>query len=507
MTGNLKLLCNFVKKYLVQCGLKALMGRNTFWSLLMTTLDTPGLTFEEPRMRHQKDGGNLDKMKEKGDSCILMGYSTQLKGYRVYNKRTRLIVESIHINFDEIKELTKVSSLRTHANNNEPSSSTLVPKVSPPADTNAPSIQELEFLFSPLFEEYFTAGNHSVSKSSSLSDNSTKQNTQPTINIQPTTEPITPTTNVNVKENNNDQATDAHIDENEFYDIFSTPVNQPLEQVRENPSKPVQTRQQLATDPEMYMFGLTVSTAEPKNIKEAMANFEEGIDFYGPFALVARLEAVWIFVAYATHKSFPIYQMDVKTDFLNGPLKEEVYVSQPERFVDPDHLEKVYRLRKALYGLKQVLRATKYQLAGMFTKALPQDRFEYLVRRIVARLEVVRLFVAYAANKTFPIYQMDIKPAFHNGPLNEEVYVAQPDGFVDPDHRKKVYRLRKALYGLKQAPRAVTMEIRPEPSTNKLCGTNDGVVASFQENALGKCLKGCFESGAGQNSRNGIPTV
>ncbi|GJX85917.1 retrovirus-related pol polyprotein from transposon TNT 1-94, partial [Tanacetum coccineum] len=163
-------------------------------------------------------------------------------GYRVYNKRTRLIVESIHINFDEIKDLSKASDydnsgpvpqlqttfdhnyseLCIQYHNNEPSSSTLVPNVFPPSDTNAPSLQELEFIFSPLFEEYFTAGNQSVSKSSSLSYNSTKQNTQPAANIQPTTELITPTTNVNAEENNNDQAINAHIDENEFYNIFST---------------------------------------------------------------------------------------------------------------------------------------------------------------------------------------------------------------------------------------------------------------------------------------------
>nr|GFC65943.1 putative RNA-directed DNA polymerase [Tanacetum cinerariifolium] len=84
---------------------------------------------------------------------------------------------------------------------------------------------------------------------------------------------------------------------------------------------------------------------------------EEGIDFEESFAPVACLKAVRIFVANAAHKSFPIYQIDVKMAFLNGPLKEEVYVAQPDGFVDPDHLEKVYRLRKTLYGLKQAPRA------------------------------------------------------------------------------------------------------------------------------------------------------
>nr|GEX95704.1 retrovirus-related Pol polyprotein from transposon TNT 1-94 [Tanacetum cinerariifolium] len=114
---------------------------------------------------------------------------------------------------------------------------------------------------------------------------------------------------------------------------------------------------------------------------------EEGIDFEESFALVARLDAVRIFVAYTGHKSFLIYQMDVKTTFLNGLLKEEVYVIQPDGFVDPDHPEKVYRLRKALYGLKQAPRAWYDELLNFlmskgFTKALPEDRFKYLVRQI-----------------------------------------------------------------------------------------------------------------------------
>nr|GEU75624.1 retrovirus-related Pol polyprotein from transposon TNT 1-94 [Tanacetum cinerariifolium] len=84
---------------------------------------------------------------------------------------------------------------------------------------------------------------------------------------------------------------------------------------------------------------------------------EEGIDFEELFALVARIEAIRIFIANAAHKNMKIYQMDVKTAFLNGELKEEVYVSQPKGFVDQDNPSHVYKLKKALYGLKQAPRA------------------------------------------------------------------------------------------------------------------------------------------------------
>nr|GFA95246.1 retrovirus-related Pol polyprotein from transposon TNT 1-94 [Tanacetum cinerariifolium] len=78
----------------------------------------------------------------------------------------------------------------------------------------------------------------------------------------------------------------------------------------------------------------------------------EGIDFEESFALVARLEAIRIFIANTANKNMTIYQIDVKTTFLNGELNEEVYVSQPEGFVDPDHPTHFYSLKKALYGLK-----------------------------------------------------------------------------------------------------------------------------------------------------------
>ncbi|GJY75444.1 retrovirus-related pol polyprotein from transposon TNT 1-94 [Tanacetum coccineum] len=93
------------------------------------------------------------------------------------------------------------------------------------------------------------------------------------------------------------------------------------------------------------------------------------------FAPVARLEAVRMFIAYAAHKSITIFQMDVKMAFLNGPLKEEVYVSQPEGFIDPEFPDHVYRLKKALYGLKQAPRAWYDKLSSFliehgFTKGI-----------------------------------------------------------------------------------------------------------------------------------------
>nr|GFA46903.1 retrovirus-related Pol polyprotein from transposon TNT 1-94 [Tanacetum cinerariifolium] len=82
---------------------------------------------------------------------------------------------------------------------------------------------------------------------------------------------------------------------------------------------------------------------------------EEGIDFEESFAPVARLEAIRIFLAYAAHKNIVVYQMDVKTAFLNGNLREEVYVSQPDGFVDQDNPNHIYKLKKALYSWNEVV--------------------------------------------------------------------------------------------------------------------------------------------------------
>ncbi|GKD92417.1 hypothetical protein Tco_1372254 [Tanacetum coccineum] len=126
----------------------------------------------------------------------------------------RPLLASEYENSSPTPQLQKTSvhnstELGTNDHNNKPSRSKLVPKVSSLADTDAPSLQELDLLFSPLYEEYFTVGNKSMSKSSALFDNSKQQDTHPTTNVQHTTEHITPPTDVNAEENNTDQTIDA----------------------------------------------------------------------------------------------------------------------------------------------------------------------------------------------------------------------------------------------------------------------------------------------------------
>ncbi|GJZ82581.1 retrovirus-related pol polyprotein from transposon TNT 1-94, partial [Tanacetum coccineum] len=140
--------------------------------------------------------------------------------------------------------------------------------------------------------------------------------------------------------------------------------NHPIANVIGDHSRSVFTRKQLKTDAIWCYFDAFLTSVEPKNFKQAMTEpswideiQEEKINFEESFASVARIEAICIFVANAAHKNMTIYQMDVKMAFLNGELKEEVYVSQPEGFVDQDNPSHVYKLKKALYGLKQAPRA------------------------------------------------------------------------------------------------------------------------------------------------------
>nr|GEU65381.1 hypothetical protein [Tanacetum cinerariifolium] len=235
-------------------------------------------------------------------------------------------------------------------------------------DAHVPSQQELDLQFGPLYDEFFTIGTSSVNKSCSPTNNSNQQDTQPTTNILPTSEPSTPTY-VHAEENNDNQAEEERLQDDEFTNPFCIPV---WELVDKPFGKSVIRLKWLWKNKKDK--DQTIIRNKAQLVAKGYSQ-EEGIDFEESFAPVAHLEVVRIFIAYAAHKSFPIYQMDVKIEFLNGPLKEEVYVAQTEGFVDPDHQEKVYRLRKALYGLKQAPRAwydelSKFLTSKGFTKGL-----------------------------------------------------------------------------------------------------------------------------------------
>ncbi|GKF40290.1 retrovirus-related pol polyprotein from transposon TNT 1-94, partial [Tanacetum coccineum] len=176
----------------------------------------------------------------------------------------------------------------------------------------------------------------------------------------------------------------------------------PLENIISELARPVFTRLQLHKQALFCYYDAFLTVVEPKTYKDALTQAcwieamqeelnefelkldelgvilknkarlvargyrqEEGIDFEESFALVARLEAIRIFLAFDTHMNMVVYQIDVKTAFLNGNLSEEVYVSQPNGFVDKDKPNHVYKLKKALYGLKQALR-TWYDMLSSF---------------------------------------------------------------------------------------------------------------------------------------------
>ncbi|GJT26983.1 putative ribonuclease H-like domain-containing protein [Tanacetum coccineum] len=423
-----------------------------------------------------RDGENLDKMKEKGDACIFVGYSTQSKAYRVFNKRTRIIVETIHVNFDELPQM---ASDHVSSDPGPQCSTTVLEQDSlspgPQSQENVPQVaetvimsNELELLYSPMFSELLNGTSHVVSKSSAVhaADNPDKRqqhNTThtstttdvadpPPLNIHSTHQTPTQVPTVTAPENIIQAETNtenAQFDDDEFINIFSTPVQEqgetssrhvdssnmhtfyqhhpsaqrwtkdhPLEQVIGNPSQSVRTRRQLETDGEMCMFALTVSRTEPKNIKEAMADSAWIESMQEELHQFDRLD-VWELVDRPLCKNV----INLKWLWKNKRDEENTVIRNKSRLVAKGYAQKE--------GID-------------FEESFAP----------VARLEAVRLFIAYAAHKSFTVYQMDVKIAFLYGPLKEEVYVNQPDGFVDPYHPDKVYRLKKALYGLKQAPRA-----------------------------------------------------
>ncbi|GJT13353.1 retrovirus-related pol polyprotein from transposon TNT 1-94, partial [Tanacetum coccineum] len=197
---------------------------------------------------------------------------------------------------------------------------------------------------------------------------------------------------------------------------------------------------------------------------------EEGIDFEESFAPVARLEAIRIFLAFAAHMNMVVYQMDVKTAFLNGNLREEVYVSQPDGFVDPDNPNHVYKLKKALYGLKQAPRAW-YDMLSSFL--ISQDFSKGSVdHTLFICKEGKELLLSKYALESLKKYGFDSCDPVNTPMVEKSKLVEDKEGkVVDPSHYRGM--IGTLLYLTAKHPSDTyvltkKMEILLEPASNKL---------------------------------------
>jgi hypothetical protein len=120
----------------------------------------------------------------------------------------------------------------------------------------------------------------------------------------------------------------------------------------------------------------------------------KGLDFGETYAPVARLESICILLAYATYHGFKLYQMDVKSAFLNGPIKEEVYVEQPPGFKDSEYPNHVYKLSKALYGLKQAPRAW-YECLRVFLSLMASKLEKSILHSLLKLLQKICLYAKF----------------------------------------------------------------------------------------------------------------
>ncbi|GKA57084.1 retrovirus-related pol polyprotein from transposon TNT 1-94 [Tanacetum coccineum] len=362
------------------------------------------------------DSKDLGKLKAKVDVGIFIRYAPTKKACRIYNRRTRRIVEIIHVDFDELTTMaSEQSSSGPALNEITPAthSSGLVPK--PPFSTPCvpPTRNGCDALLHPLFDEYF--------------------NSPPRVDTPvPEVHAPVPVVSTGVEEGDHDievahmdnhpyvgpQILDPSSEESSSQVIIPNNVHS-INQTPEHISGLKITRLIMSLVILLDKFPLEINyKMKPCSVILMLSSFlsnqrvikkhwqnpvvlkpckknsmslnvlkfgsllvargyrqEEGIDFEESFAPVARLEAIRIFIAFAAHMNMVVYQMHVNTMFLNGIIREEVYVSQLDGFVDSENPNHVYKLKKALYGLKQAPRAwydllSSFLLSQKFSKGL-----------------------------------------------------------------------------------------------------------------------------------------
>nr|GFB80157.1 retrotransposon protein, putative, unclassified [Tanacetum cinerariifolium] len=294
----------------------------------------------------------IGKFGAKGDIGFFIGYFADSCAYRVYNRRSKKIMETMNVSFDELLTMAfeqRGSKPRLNSMTSRQISSGLDLTYAPQPSATARTILPAQ---EPQVCQTSTAST-TIADTPPIPTNSSSLATNIPISSQDVDE-LNP---------------NAMVDGNTFVNPFansSTSVAASSSQQNVDPSnmhtfyQPYPHEFQWTKDHPLEQNKHDEEQTVIRNKSRLIVRGyrpEEGIDFKESFSLVSRMEAIRIFLAYAAHKSFTVFQMDVKTAILHGSLKEDVYVCQPEGFIDADHPSHVYKLKKALYGLKQAPRA------------------------------------------------------------------------------------------------------------------------------------------------------
>ncbi|KAH9750255.1 hypothetical protein KPL71_013814 [Citrus sinensis] len=298
---------------------------------------------------------NLGKFDPKSDVGIFLGYSNSSKAYRVYNKKTLVVEESMHVTFDEtnpsstekviVDDNAEEEQQEEASNDNQEDA----PPGSQEEHHEEPNAEQNEGTSQTLPKEWRYVSSHP--KDVILGDPSRGVTTRSS--LRNTCEHAAFISQIEPK-----SFTDAENDES-----WIMAMQEELNQFERNnvwELVPNPKHQSIIGTKWVFRNKMDESGVVVRKKARLVAqgyNQEEGIDFDETFAPVARLESIRMLLAYACHKDFILYQMDVESAFLNGYIMEEVYVKQPPGFENEKFPDYVYKLSKALYGLKQAPRA------------------------------------------------------------------------------------------------------------------------------------------------------